>query len=99
MKSCRICYEEKEYLFNSFQSPCNCKGSIQFIHSICLENLCIQSCCNQCKVCLSCYKINYKDLILYILFIFFILLIIEIILLISIWIIMKKYAEFVGNQM
>ncbi|KAL4497965.1 hypothetical protein ABPG72_014822 [Tetrahymena utriculariae] len=35
-KICRICFSE-ETLFNKFIYPCNCKGSIKFIHESCLK--------------------------------------------------------------
>ena len=37
-KLCRICYGDENTIENPLLSPCICKGSMQYIHYICLKN-------------------------------------------------------------
>ena len=36
-KACRICLDEAEDVDNPFIAPCNCAGSMRFIHLQCLR--------------------------------------------------------------
>lgn len=46
---CRICYEKKNQFFNKLISPCNCKGSMKYIHQYCLYKYFPNKYCNICK--------------------------------------------------
>jgi E3 ubiquitin-protein ligase DOA10 len=53
---CRFCLDSGETIKNPLISPCNCKGSVEFIHLICLNKWRIQDpernreACNLCSV-------------------------------------------------
>lgn len=38
MASCRFCFDETATVENPFLSPCDCRGSVQFIHRDCLRH-------------------------------------------------------------
>ncbi len=62
MKQCRICLEEgSEY---EFMAPCNCKGSIEHIHPVCLDKEVESRDSLSCSVCNGSYHhILYKTLL------------------------------------
>lgn len=47
MKTCRICYESEGPLI----SVCNCKGSLKWVHPVCIEKWCDVSRRNECELC------------------------------------------------
>ena len=53
-KCCRICYEGGRNLI----SPCDCKGSIRYIHKHCLLKWIKISESKKCEICNSKYRVN-----------------------------------------
>ena len=51
---CRICYDETN-MKNPLLTPCNCKGSIAFIHKKCLLKWIKTSLAQQCELCKTQY--------------------------------------------
>lgn len=60
-KICRICFEEDNLI--NLISPCNCKGSIKYIHTKCLADCIKNMNSTKCKVCNTFYntKKNYTS--------------------------------------
>lgn len=58
--TCRICYEDRDYIH--LLKPCQCTGSIKFVHDECL-NTWLQTCCNPREICASC-QAPYHELVL-----------------------------------
>ena len=56
MSTCHICYDEGDII-----SPCNCKGSIGYVHKTCLEQWIQTSHSNKCPIC----KIEYAKKTIY----------------------------------
>ena len=64
-KSCRICFE-KETKNNPLINPCQCEGSIKYVHQLCLKNWFIKAKIQpqnaKCEICKFKYYIRfYKD--------------------------------------
>lgn len=59
MPQCRICYEEDGILL----TPCNCKGSIAYIHKECLLAEIQFSSESKCTICKETYKIHSEPLL------------------------------------
>jgi hypothetical protein len=62
--SCRICFTQQETQENPLLSPCDCKGSMQYVHQDCLR-MWLQSTTNpqfltNCHVCLAPYNFPRK---------------------------------------
>lgn len=53
-KLCRICYGQGRNLV----SPCQCKGSVKYIHKHCLLKWIKVSKSKKCEICNSKYKVN-----------------------------------------
>ena len=53
-KLCKICYRSGKCLV----SPCNCEGSIKYIHKHCLLKWMKISQSKKCEICMSKYKVN-----------------------------------------
>lgn len=67
---CRICYEGEDDKDEALISPCNCLGSVQFVHASCLNRWRAQNIDNRnrsiCGLCNSSYRLqteNYFDLL------------------------------------
>jgi hypothetical protein len=56
-KTCVVCYET-ETVHRKLLSPCNCRGSIQFIHDDCLQILKTTLRTTKCRTCNTVYKIT-----------------------------------------
>lgn len=62
-KQCRFCLDTYDYDFNSLINPCNCNGSIKYVHIKCLFKWIYSNLdepheiCNMCK-CYYTYSIN-----------------------------------------
>lgn len=56
--TCRICLTD-EYDKNKFIAPCNCKGTIKYVHNDCFNLYLIKSNPKDCKVCK--YVFNIKE--------------------------------------
>jgi hypothetical protein len=59
--ACKICYDSTGHRKNPLINPCNCRGSIQFVHKNCLEHWISASknlYCTECKVK---YKLIFRD--------------------------------------
>ena len=50
---CRICYSDHEELDNKLISPCQCTGTIKYIHYVCLINCIIANNRFVCDICQS----------------------------------------------
>lgn len=87
MTFCRICLDDKASFANGFQSPCLCKGSMEHIHSECLENVIMYS-SNICTICKTKYNYKFRDLVLY----FFCVIIVFMFLLLCIYICIVKFV-------
>ena len=57
MASCRICYGDSSEI-NPLIDPCECKGSVQFIHRRCLYTWLHIATRNQCELCNTTYEIE-----------------------------------------
>lgn len=55
MDQCRICFEEDGDLI----SPCNCSGSIEYMHPMCLKKWIKSSNSNKCEICNTVYDPPY----------------------------------------
>ena len=55
--TCRICLVE-EKISKKFISPCNCKGSIKYVHSSCFEMYIEMKYHFKCPIC----NTNYKEI-------------------------------------
>ena len=67
---CRICYEGEDEKDEVLISPCNCLGSVQFVHASCLNRWRAQNIDNRnrsvCGLCNSSYRLqteNYFDIL------------------------------------
>jgi hypothetical protein len=56
---CRFCLEGTKTQENPLQDPCECKGSIQFVHKLCLMRWRLQNIERNGEVCLLCHT-QYK---------------------------------------
>lgn len=61
MASCRICYGTDK-LTNPLLTPCDCRGSIKFIHQQCLTQWIHVSLSQQCELCKTDYLFEEMDL-------------------------------------
>lgn len=52
---CRIC--QTNTVNEDLISPCNCKGSLAYVHYSCLERWLNQSCRNYCELCMYQYEV------------------------------------------
>ena len=58
--TCRICLEDHNTSDNKLIVPCNCKGSIEYIHEQCLQEWRYHSKFkNKCNICDSDYQTDY----------------------------------------
>jgi len=64
MEECRICYQDSTN--EKLISPCNCKGSMKYIHRSCLEKCIFSSKSNICGICKNTYKFNENKFVLFI---------------------------------
>ena len=55
-KTCRICCSSERS--GQMLSPCNCKGTLSYVHSYCLINWIDVSQSDECEVCLTEYECN-----------------------------------------
>ena len=51
MHQCRLCLEDGVNLL----APCVCRGSVQFVHPLCLQNEVNYSLRNECSICKTPY--------------------------------------------
>lgn len=57
-KECRICFGEED-TFNKLIKPCNCKGSMEYVHEECINQWINHACIDKCD--LWGYKLNTKE--------------------------------------
>ena len=58
--SCKICFDSSNSSDNPLINPCNCKGTIEYIHKECLEKWIQLSKNHNCSVCLIPYRLQYN---------------------------------------
>jgi hypothetical protein len=53
---CRFCLESKETVRNPLLDPCGCKGSMRFVHAVCLHRWRIQNPAKNAVICRLCFE-------------------------------------------
>lgn len=60
MRQCRFCLESFEHARNPLIAPCNCKGSVQYVHKMCLRRWAVMdpdSNATYCTLCGTAFRV------------------------------------------
>ena len=58
---CRICSDEECSYEDKWLKPCKCKGSVEWVHFLCIKEWLRHSNKLKCEICLADYKLVYRQ--------------------------------------